>query len=663
MKNPGIAAEAAVLALRVTRVFISTLLVMSYYLKLVMVVVRAWFPACCALLLSGRAFGQASFGTALALDGVDQYLSIPGGAVGALPRRFTIESWVYLRAYSEEARLIECGGKPESRNNIVCALSDGTSGHPVLRFYQQGFSQVYVYAITSKIAVPLNQWVHVAFTCDGVLSSILINGEVVALDVINFPEGVRDWCYLGRGQGAADWYSNAVIDDFRMWSVARNAYQIKAGMYAPLNGDEAGLVLYYPFDGPDANPVNVVVNRAKVTGAAYNGSLINGATQTAAGVPFDTTPNTVRNTSDSGFGSLRDTVANATDGSTVRFDPSLSGQTIVLTSGQIVLGRNVTIDATRLTNGIAIDGNRNGRIFTVNGGVSVMLNSLVLTNGDSSIYGCCGAGYGGAINNAAGSLTMVRCLVAGNSASNSAGGGIFNNLGGTVNLRQCTFTGNIGHQGGGVDNEGVLNATQCTFTGNLTHHGYGGAVFHGISSAMSVDQCTISGNESGIYILTGNQRIWNSIVAGNTDYDIRGSYTGTGNFTDGEPLLAPLGDYGGEILTMLPLPGSPVIDRGSDIAAVDLTVDQRGFPRISGAHADIGAVERQADPNSTPILVIIPHTTGTVTLLWQPQTPGYRLQENSTLDPSNWADAVSGTINPVAIPIGAADKYYRLSKP
>jgi hypothetical protein len=74
-------------------------------------------------------------------------------------------------------------------------------------------------------------------------------------------------------------------------------------------------------------------------------------------------------------------------------------------------------------------------------------------------------------------------------------------------------------------------------------------------------------------------------------------------------------------------------------------------------------VERQADPNSTPILVIIPHTTGTVTLLWQPQTPGYRLQENSTLDPSNWADAVSGTINPVAIPIGAADKYYRLSKP
>ena len=88
------------------------------------------------------------------------------------------------------------------------------------------------------------------------------------------------------------------------------------------------------------------------------------------------------------------------------------------------------------------------------------------------------------------------------------------------------------------------------------------------------------------------------IVAGNaalSGSDLVGSFAASGNnLTDGDPLLAPLGNYGGPTPTMPPLPGSPAIDAGSDDATnapYSFATDQRGFPRWSGPHVDLGAVE------------------------------------------------------------------------
>jgi hypothetical protein len=57
------------------------------------------------------------------------------------------------------------------------------------------------------------------------------------------------------------------------------------------------------------------------------------------------------------------------------------------------------------------------------------------------------------------------------------------------------------------------------------------------------------------------------------------------------PVLASLGNYGGPTQTMPPLPGSPAIDAGDDAVTNFLATDQRGLPRLQGAHVDIGAVE------------------------------------------------------------------------
>src|SRR5262249_28583471 len=63
------------------------------------------------------------------------------------------------------------------------------------------------------------------------------------------------------------------------------------------------------------------------------------------------------------------------------------------------------------------------------------------------------------------------------------------------------------------------------------------------------------------------------------------------------PLLSPLGNYGGPTQTMALLPGSPAIDAGNNaLIPAGVTTDQRGFNRIVNATVDIGAFEARGFP-------------------------------------------------------------------
>lgn len=295
----------------------------------------------------------------------------------------------------------------------------------------------------------------------------------------------------------------------------------------------------------------------------------------------------VTNLSDTGPGTLRGIIAGTlVAGDTVQFDPSLSGQTILLTSGEIQLDQNVTIDASTLPGGITIDGNHNSRIFEVFANVTATLNSLTVANGYSPA--------GGGIKNN-GTLNLNRCSVVGNSVtSGGGGGGIYNNVG-ILTLNQCTVANNSAMAGNGAGG-GIFNLS-------------GGA-------PVTVNQCTVSGNSAGTgggfasfnYIGTNNVTLFNSIVAGNsatTGPDLDGATTpflqGI-NLIGGNPLLAPLANYGGPTPTLPPLPGSPAIDGCTNGSL--FSTDQRGYPRIVGPFEDIGAVELQTAELQTPVLVV-----------------------------------------------------------
>ena len=91
---------------------------------------------------------------------------------------------------------------------------------------------------------------------------------------------------------------------------------------------------------------------------------------------------TVTNNLDSGKGSLRYEIAHANKNDTIVFAPSLDGQTITLTSGELVITKGLTIQgpgAGQLT----ISGGNNWRVFDVNASSPVVLSGLTISNGEA----------------------------------------------------------------------------------------------------------------------------------------------------------------------------------------------------------------------------------------------------------------------------------------
>ncbi len=248
--------------------------------------------------------------------------------------------------------------------------------------------------------------------------------------------------------------------------------------------------------------------------------------------------------------------------------------------GAIHMAGTLQVKDSTFSNNIAYQGSA---IFN-NAGVATVDSS---TFSNSSAYG-----NGGAIYNQA-MFTLRSSTVSGNSAQR--GGGICNFSGTLTVETSCISNNSSNTSGGGIFASGILNLLNSTLAGNSANTS-GGGLYCNIVTA-SLNSTTVSGNSTGasnggIY---HNDRstvmLGNSIVAGNTAparANLTGTFTGSNNLTSGNPLLAPLGDYGGPTHTMPPLPGSPAINAGG---STTLLTDQRGVARVGAP--DIGAVEYQ----------------------------------------------------------------------
>src|SRR5438874_7175989 len=98
-----------------------------------------------------------------------------------------------------------------------------------------------------------------------------------------------------------------------------------------------------PSDIPPIHPPSLITAR-------QGDSLITQPPQTKAWQANHSAPATtitVTNTSDSGPGSLRQAIADGQDSDTIQFDPALNGQTITLTSCELVIGTRITITRPR----------------------------------------------------------------------------------------------------------------------------------------------------------------------------------------------------------------------------------------------------------------------------------------------------------------------------
>jgi hypothetical protein len=250
-----------------------------------------------------------------------------------------------------------------------------------------------------------------------------------------------------------------------------------------------------------------------------------------------------------------------------------------------------------------------------------------------------GNGYGGGISSE-GRTTLFRSTLAANFAH--TGGGLFT-LGGAT-LTYSHVGGNVATNNAGVHAlSGSVTVNKSTILYNHATRRCGGLCVHGTGRTSVLDS-TLSGNIAK-YLSAGelsdDATVSNSTITENTDnsisecvgvirarhlkllstivaanrcvgplaYDVGGraweGYTLTGSHNligrshlrvprdtmSGDPGLQPLAQHGTSQQVHMPLPGSPVIDRGSN--PLDRLYDQRGpgFPRVRGSSADIGAIE------------------------------------------------------------------------
>jgi hypothetical protein len=349
---------------------------------------------------------------------------------------------------------------------------------------------------------------------------------------------------------------------------------------------------------------------------------------------------TVTSANDSGPGSLRQAILDASSGDMINFAAGIT--TINLLSDELLIDKNLTITgpgADRLT----VRRSTNApefRIFNITSG-TVFISRLTISNG--SVSGFDGDGDGGGIRSA-GVLTLAHCTISANQADGTElvggrGGGVLNDSG-TMTITRCIISNNsaqytVGSSGdcafgagGGIMNYsgGSLTITYSTISGNSCSvddgFGFCGSTVAGggirNSGSMTVTNCTISGNSigGGSFVTaygggisnSGNLQITSSTIGYNSasaDYEaFGGGIYGSGPTGSNSSIIAlnsaPTGpDFtGGELQSM----GYNIIGNNADAAISSQPTDQTGTP---GSPIDplLGPLHNNGGPTLTMALL------------------------------------------------------------
>ena len=238
---------------------------------------------------------------------------------------------------------------------------------------------------------------------------------------------------------------------------------------------------------------------------------------------------TVTSAADSGVGSLRAALAEASAGDIINFAPDITA--IDLTS-TLTIASNVTIEGSQPgsigTPGVAIIGGGAGSDFsdfTINAGVTATLDGLIIGDGNATgasaeLFSGAGSGAGGGIYDA-GALTLSNSEFVDDAATGGLGGqGLFGSGAGG---------GAGGSAAGGVyvASTGTINLVSDSAFGDAATGGQGGA-----GGAGPVDH--EAGGAGGAGAISGQSTIGSPGTAGGVPLGVSGSTGGAGG-APGQP--------------------------------------------------------------------------------------------------------------------------------
>lgn len=208
-------------------------------------------------------------GYMLLLDGsLDQYITVPDSDWLTFTNAFTWEAWIILAktswpAYEEWATILAKNGS--SGEAWFSLYSDATFD---VRLANAAFNLPRNTAITKAV------WQHVAVTWDGANVRTYLNGILRQTSACTGTIA-NTAAQLFIGRDATGYHFYGLMDEVRLWNVARSESQILFSMCHTPTGYEPGLVAYWPFDEGSGT---TAINAAKLTGSALNGTLVHAPT-------------------------------------------------------------------------------------------------------------------------------------------------------------------------------------------------------------------------------------------------------------------------------------------------------------------------------------------------------------------------------------------------
>ncbi|MCA9938268.1 MAG: Ig-like domain-containing protein, partial [Anaerolineales bacterium] len=203
-------------------------------------------------------------GQALQFDGNDYVATGLNIDQGSGSPGLTLEAWAYPTSTSS------------GRHHII---SSDNGGHDWSILHEGGVWYVFTgeNARSTGFTVDLNTWQHVAAVFQpGIGVTFYKNDQSVLIPYFSTDTADNN-IRIGGNPGFGEYFTGQ-IDEARVWSGVRTPAQIINNLYIPLNGDEPGLLGYWPCNegfGPTT---------ADASGHGYTGNIV-GATWVATDIP------------------------------------------------------------------------------------------------------------------------------------------------------------------------------------------------------------------------------------------------------------------------------------------------------------------------------------------------------------------------------------------
>lgn len=284
-------------------------------------------------------------GNALDFDGSDDYVLVSDASSLDITGNLTLEAWINLTTTPPSANEGIVAKFLNAGNQESYALNITTGGGNVEFIITSDGSTDET--LTSTSAISTGVWTHIAavFTPNTSLE-IYINGILdnsAATSLATIHSGTADlWIGASSILGANN-QINGIIDEVRIWNVARSATNIQDNMYEELTGSETGLVAYYRLDeiSNTGTAADATVNSN--TGTLTNMSAANDWVDATAREPFKTTG--------SGTWSVTDTWKSG------------------------VAPNNASTADLNLSHNVVLDGDNSVNDLNINSGVTLTLNA------------------------------------------------------------------------------------------------------------------------------------------------------------------------------------------------------------------------------------------------------------------------------------------------